>query len=105
MTTPVIASRSSPASVNRFLVSTPYSSTVCSRAVVNRQLAINSSPRNTPSTVLVLPTSIVSNVPESPKPRLLLCGKVLLQLSRDFRHITRNNGYNLAVILPHQQQP
>src|ERR1700682_3704000 len=60
--TPLIASRSSPASVNRFRVSTPYSSTVCCRAVVNRQLAINSSPRKTPNTVFVLPTSMVSSI-------------------------------------------
>src|SRR6267378_7449664 len=66
--TPLIASRSSPASVKRFRVSTPYSSTVCSRAVVNRQLAISSSPRNTPSTVLVFPTSIVSSI-NAPPPR------------------------------------
>src|ERR1700688_4348200 len=54
-----MASWFSPAYENRFRVSTPYSSTVCSRAVVNRQFAINSSPRNTPSTVFVFPTSIV----------------------------------------------
>src|SRR5713226_3936681 len=62
MITPVMASRSSSASVNKFLVKTPYSSTVCSRAVVNRQFATSSSPRKTPSTVLVLPTSMVSSI-------------------------------------------
>src|SRR5277367_3421069 len=62
MITPSIASRSSPPSVKRFRVSTPYSSTVCSRAVVNRQCAINCSPLNTPSTVFVFPTSIVSSI-------------------------------------------
>src|SRR5271155_3754631 len=60
--TPPIASRSSPASEKRLRVRTPYSSTVCSRAVVSRQFATNSSPRNTPSTVLVFPTSIVSSI-------------------------------------------
>src|SRR5207245_192098 len=51
-----------PCEVNRLRVSTPYSSTVCSRAVVSRQFAISCGPRNTPSTVFVFPTSIVSSI-------------------------------------------
>ena len=62
MITPVMAFWSNPASANKFRVSTPYSSTVRSRAVVKRQFATSSSPRNTPSTVLVLPTSMVSSI-------------------------------------------
>src|SRR2546429_671839 len=62
MITPVMSLRSSPARVNRLRVSTPYSSTVCSRAVVSRQFAISCGPRNTPSTVFVFPTSIVSSI-------------------------------------------
>src|SRR5882757_1801008 len=62
MITPPIAAPSSPASVKRFRVKTPYSSTVCNRAVVSRQFAINSSPRNTPNTVFVLPTSMVNSM-------------------------------------------
>src|SRR3954467_14209530 len=60
--TPLIPEPSRPAMVNKFRVNTPYSSTVCSRAVVNRQFAINSSPRNTPNTVFVFPTSMVSSI-------------------------------------------
>src|SRR5208283_6076362 len=62
MITPLIISLFKPANENRLRVSTPYSSTVCVRAVVSLQLEISSSSRNTPSTVLVLPTSIVSSI-------------------------------------------
>src|SRR6266849_2699123 len=86
MITPPIAAPSRPASVNRLRVSTPYSSTVCCRAVVSRQLAINSSPRNTPSTVFVLPTSMVSSI--------LRC----------LRYVTRNHRRHLAAVPPHLQQ-
>src|SRR5215475_8322493 len=60
--TPCTSRGSRPWSVNRFLVSTPYSSTVCMRAVVSRQCATSSSPRKTPRTVLVFPTSMVSSM-------------------------------------------
>src|ERR1700722_358174 len=62
MITPRIADPSRPAIVKRLRVSTPYSSTVWTRAVVRRQFAMSSSSRKTPRTVFVLPTSTVSSI-------------------------------------------
>src|SRR6516165_492851 len=60
--TPCTSRGSSSFRVKRLRMSTPYSSTVCMRAVVSRQCATSSSPRKTPSTVLVLPTSMVKSI-------------------------------------------
>src|SRR5215831_5407621 len=107
MITPVMSFRSIPASANRLRVSTPYSSTVCSRAVVNRQLAISSSPRNTPSTVFVFPTSIVSSI-SSPWHRLLACTTDYQLPTPDFQllhltHIPCNHRHTRPTILLHNQ--
>ena len=63
---------SRPEPANRLRTRIPYSSAVCSRRVVSRQWARSSGPSKTPSTVLVLPTSIVSSTcrsgPGRPQP-------------------------------------
>src|SRR5450432_2791746 len=101
--TPVIASRSSPARENRLRVSTPYSSTVCSRAVVRRQLATSSASRNTPKTVFVFPTSIVSSICLRPaRPPVLQCPRSCESLH--IRNVACNHGRNLTLVALHPQQ-
>src|SRR4051812_36784324 len=57
--TPAIWAMSTFEAANRLRTRIPYSSAVCSRRVVRRQCALSSSPSWTPSTVFVLPTSMV----------------------------------------------
>src|SRR5271156_2725316 len=114
MITPPIASRSSPASKKRLRVRTPYSSTVCSRAVVRRQLAINCSSRNTPSTVLVFPTSIVSSMKYSLRAVSLKVQPDVKELAIDtlsrrdllphLRNIARDHGNGLPIFARDAQQ-
>src|SRR5688572_14546915 len=57
--TPPMSAGATPEPRKRLRTRMPYSSVVCSRRVVSRQCAFSASPSWTPSTVLVLPTSMV----------------------------------------------
>src|ERR1700689_4211631 len=96
MITPPIAEPSRPAMVKRLRVSTPYSSTVWTRAVVRRQFAMSSSSRKTPRTVFVLPTSTVSSIRCRQNIRSLFGFAAVLLCSGYDRpiqcYVTRNDG-------------
>ena len=66
---PRCAEGSRPEPENRLRTRMPYSSAVCSRRVVSRQCTSSCGPSNTPSTVFVLPTSIVRSMPTAITPR------------------------------------
>src|ERR1700722_7691360 len=103
MITPRIAETSRPAIVKRVRVSTPYSSTVWTRAVVKRQFAMSSSSRNTPRTVFVFPTSIVSSIRCRQNIRSLCGFAAVLLRSRNNRtiysYVPRDNGDGFVVTI------
>src|SRR6267142_758297 len=62
MATPVMRCCSMPRVPSSVWMKTPYSSAVCSRRVVRRHDATRRGPLNTPTFVLVLPTSMTSSI-------------------------------------------
>src|SRR5262245_24901973 len=62
MATPVRRCCSIPRVARRVWMKTPYSSAVCSRRVVSRHETRSREPLNTPTLVLVLPTSMTSSM-------------------------------------------
>src|SRR5215217_5900902 len=56
--------KSRPVNSNRFRTCIPYSSPVLTGSVVNRHWTINSSSRNTPNVMFVLPASMTRSIGE-----------------------------------------
>src|SRR5215469_11008835 len=66
MATPVTRGGSIPRVARSVSMNMPYSSAVCSRRVVSRHETRSRSPSNTPTFVLVLPTSSTSSTSDDP---------------------------------------